>query len=337
MISVLVTFYNQAEYVRKCLDSILEQDFKGQLEILIGDDGSIDGTVKLIEEYVCKYPKIIRLYVRERSSAIDYEPIERATYNRLELLAIAKGDFVCFLDGDDYYYDRSFFTDAVANLDMHSCAVACAFEFLYVTNNNVITLNDSKINNGFVNKKNYIRDSFLHVGCILFRNIIVNDNINFLKTTGIFDDNIITLYFLTKGELIHISRPIYAYRQNDNGIWTSASSLQKSIITAMAYDVLMKLNPENSLYWLARYYNSMIIVFHERENIKKSLGATFYERYLRKANKYDYINLSVLLSWSNASYSAKTFIYRLIAKAYIVGFCVRLRRIFNKLHKIYNR
>ena len=49
-LSVIVICYNQVEYIQKAVDSVLCQKFKDDLEIIIGDDGSNDGSYELIRE-----------------------------------------------------------------------------------------------------------------------------------------------------------------------------------------------------------------------------------------------------------------------------------------------
>lgn len=60
-ISVIVPVYNTEKYLDECLQSILSQTFQ-EFEILAVDDGSIDGSAQIIQNYVQKYPKIVRAF-----------------------------------------------------------------------------------------------------------------------------------------------------------------------------------------------------------------------------------------------------------------------------------
>ena len=66
-VSFLVTYYNQREYVRQSLDSILAIEKPDEWEILIGDDGSSDGTVEVVRDYINRYPNNIFLFIILRS------------------------------------------------------------------------------------------------------------------------------------------------------------------------------------------------------------------------------------------------------------------------------
>ena len=58
MVSVVVITYNQSNYIRKALDSILMQKVSFKYEILVGDDASTDGTQEILCEYAQKYKVI---------------------------------------------------------------------------------------------------------------------------------------------------------------------------------------------------------------------------------------------------------------------------------------
>ena len=72
-VSFLVTYYNQKEYVKRSLDSILEIDKPCDWEILVGDDGSSDGTIEEVYKYVEMYPDNIKLYIMPRENGKKYD------------------------------------------------------------------------------------------------------------------------------------------------------------------------------------------------------------------------------------------------------------------------
>mgnify|MGYP004598044527 CR=1 FL=1 len=74
-VSFLVTYYNQKEYVKQSLDSILAIDKPCDWEILIGDDGSSDGTIEEVNTYVERYPDNVKLYVMPRENGKKYDPV----------------------------------------------------------------------------------------------------------------------------------------------------------------------------------------------------------------------------------------------------------------------
>ncbi len=91
IVSILIPVYNVEPYLRQCLDSIVNQTYKN-LQVVIIDDGSKDGSPAICDEYADKY-NFVEVYHQENCGVAE-------TRNRL-LLKI-KGDYVLFVDSDDW-------------------------------------------------------------------------------------------------------------------------------------------------------------------------------------------------------------------------------------------
>ena len=91
-ISVIVPVYNVEKYLEKCLDSLVNQTLQG-LEILVVNDGSTDGSQKIIDDFQSRFPQKIKTFVKENGGLSDARNfgIDRAT-----------GEFLAFVDSDDY-------------------------------------------------------------------------------------------------------------------------------------------------------------------------------------------------------------------------------------------
>ena len=90
LVSIIVPIYNVEKYLRKCLESILAQSYTN-LEIILVDDGSTDGSSKIIDEFQQMDVRIIS--VRQKNGG--------QSSARNVGIRIAEGEFVCFVDGDD--------------------------------------------------------------------------------------------------------------------------------------------------------------------------------------------------------------------------------------------
>ena len=94
LVTVLVTTYNQERYIAQALDSVLAQKTDFEYEILVSEDCGSDGTRKILEEYAAR-DRRIRLNLRPENVGI--------SRNWFEGLRMARGQFVCTLEGDDWW------------------------------------------------------------------------------------------------------------------------------------------------------------------------------------------------------------------------------------------
>lgn len=104
-VTLIVPVYNSEKYIGKCLDSILNQTYEN-FEILVVNDGSKDNSQKIIEEYQTKYP--------DKIVAINQEN-KGVSKTRNESIKKANGDYIMFIDNDDFLdsdYIETFVTEA---------------------------------------------------------------------------------------------------------------------------------------------------------------------------------------------------------------------------------
>ena len=146
LVSVLLPAYNVEEYIKECLDSIINQTYKN-LEIIIVDDYSTDKTKELIKEYVKKDSRIKFLQNKQNLGL-------PATRN--VALKEAKGEYFYFMDTDDFIdldYIQSF-VDVVKNTNAD--VVVANNLYLYYSNQKLNNLFPRKFNKKrFIHKKQY--------------------------------------------------------------------------------------------------------------------------------------------------------------------------------------
>jgi glycosyltransferase involved in cell wall biosynthesis len=90
-VSVIVPAYNEARHISKCLDSLLRQDFDS-FEVVVVDDGSVDGTSEVVKQYVLRYPGKVRLLRLRKNLGAGNARNIGALY--------ARGKVITFLDAD---------------------------------------------------------------------------------------------------------------------------------------------------------------------------------------------------------------------------------------------
>lgn len=92
LVSVAIVTYNQLEFAKKCIDSVLEQDYNN-IEIIVADDGSVDGTQDLLKEYYKSHPDKFVLKLSGHNKGI--------TANSNSAFFSCKGKYISWMGGDD--------------------------------------------------------------------------------------------------------------------------------------------------------------------------------------------------------------------------------------------
>lgn len=308
-ITFCITYYNQQEFVTQSIESILAIDKPCDFEILIGDDGSTDNTIEKVKEFQNIYPDKIKYFVMQRDKNKKYNTIHRAAANRLNLVEHSTGDYIMFLDGDDYYRDKSFIKDALEQFDKNDKLIACAFNYqkIYKENNKVEIANQN-LRTGNLNIKEYIKKGkYTPSGAIVFKNIFDEDTIKILKDNKNFDDNVITIYMFQFGKVYYFNKVIYSYRQNTNSVWNSKNETEQNLLNAMDYEIMSKIAKKFKNIIAKRQYPSIKRIYKNRKNLKNLLGIDNYQKYMAENEKLGNKFICNLLNWNNLTISDKFF------------------------------
>ena len=113
-VSVVIPVWNSGQYFRECLDSVVGQTLRN-IEILIVDDASTDGSGAVADEYAARDNRITVLHQKE---SIGSGPARNAA------MAIARGEYIAFMDSDDLYPSPNVL-DVLYNKAVHNKANIC--------------------------------------------------------------------------------------------------------------------------------------------------------------------------------------------------------------------
>ena len=291
-VSILVTTYNLEKYIASTLRTILEQEADFDFEILVGDDGSSDRTRDIVEEYISRYPDRIRMYVMPR----DVEPgqeinlVERSAANRLNLLKYARGAYISFLDGDDFYTDSHRLARMVSVLDdaNNQDCIMCAHNLVMYYEDD--TPFDEQVDGQRLCRavrehkwtaSDYWPLEFIQVGAMMFRNIYsfaspgyVTLQDLFSNVSGLaknFDDNNITYSFLSQGKMFYIPESLGAYRQVKGSSWNSNDELKKAASNMIGATIEGYLDHylgiDNGNLSYARHYKDYKVFLENKEQL----------------------------------------------------------------------
>ena len=117
LVSVIVTTYNHEPYLADALDAILSQRCDFGVEIVLGEDCSSDNTLAVCKEYAEKYPENITLIASTENVGW------RENYRRC--VEAARGKYIAFCDGDDYWCDVGRLSEQVALMEANPNVGLC--------------------------------------------------------------------------------------------------------------------------------------------------------------------------------------------------------------------
>lgn len=203
LISVIVPAYNIVDYLPRCLDSILSQTYNN-LEVIVISDGSTDGTNEVIEKYAKKDNRIVPIF-KENSGVSD---------TRNMGLDVAKGDYIGFVDGDDYI-EPDMYETLLNNLlendaDISHCGYQMVFpsRIDYYYNTGKVVVQDHKRGIRDLIVGDYVEPS----PCIKIYKKYILTNVRMPQNIRINEDVLFNFYaFCNSKKSVYEDKPFYHY------------------------------------------------------------------------------------------------------------------------------
>lgn len=224
-VSIIITSYNEKEYLIHAIESCLSQNYQEEYEIIISDDGSTDGSVEVIKQYAESFPEKIKCIFGKRDDGVEFLEY-RESNCRERGINISSGDYLMILDGDDLITPDKLSIQAEF-LDNNPKYVACYsdFEWFWEEGRRFLTkFNYPEINSVLLWSKVYI-----HLSTFLFRRSVIS---NFIPR--FINDAMAIRSILKSGKVYHVPRVTFMYRQRNGSLWHSYDELQKSITAVFA-------------------------------------------------------------------------------------------------------
>jgi glycosyltransferase involved in cell wall biosynthesis len=234
-LSVLIPMHNAEAFVNNCLISLINQDLSSaDYEIIVMDDGSTDNCFKIVNEYV-KVHNNIFLY-SENNAGSD------STRNKL--LKLAKGEYVYFIDADDYLAYNSLGL-ILEYLQIHNLDFI-GFDTLktnYLTHFLLEKEYSDKLFSAVHNGLEYIRDNrnLRHeVWWYIVKKSLIDDNNIVFDENGNNTDVIFTIKLLLKANrLAYCSLPIHRYVQTKGSVMRGNSSEKKRKLIDSMFNMII--------------------------------------------------------------------------------------------------
>lgn len=212
MISIIVPVYNVEKYLNRCIESILNQTYKN-FELILVNDGSTDKSRQICEKYQAEDNRVIVINQQNKG-------VSAARNVGLE---IAKGEYIAFVDSDDYI-ERDMYESLINDCkNKNSDITVCGFYQLRPNSkrNELFIKNESFIMNSIdcINKffeDDYIKDLMYAPWNKLFKRKVIG-NIRFNEELSMGEDILFIFECLEKCNFIFFnteSKYNYIYREN---------------------------------------------------------------------------------------------------------------------------
>lgn len=276
LVSISCLVYNHGKYLRRCLDSFVNQKTDFAYEVLIHDDASTDDSAAIIREYAANYPDIIKPIYQTENQFSKKVPIHYIyQYPR------ANGKYFAMCEGDDYWCDEHKLQRQVDVMEQHPECTLCVHRVQGVnvdeTPNGKFFPAESQAE-GVYNGKEMVRDLFrgksypFQTSSYLYRTEyytkLLPDPPQWMAM-AISGDVARLLYLGDLGDVYYLDDVLSCYRMNTAGSWSARTNQDVSFRVASAENFIQVLKGYDE-YTDGRYHHLIEADVAQREfNILK--------------------------------------------------------------------
>ena len=221
MLSIVCTAYNQAKYIRQCLDGFVMQKTNFKFEVLINDDASTDETADIIREYEAKYPDIIKpVYQKENQYSKGLLIGKNFLYPRV------KSKYVAICEGDDYWTDPYKLQKQVDFLEAHPDYSICfhPVKVIWEDKSNpdsIFPTPKKRFNKTTLFLSDLLKCNFIQTNSVMYRWCLKN-KLDLIPEGILPGDWYIHLLHAKEGKIGFLPDVMAVYRKNSGGIWYGA-------------------------------------------------------------------------------------------------------------------
>ena len=243
-LSIVIPVYNVEYYIAQCLESILNQSFK-DLEIICVNDGSTDNSLSVLQDYKAKDDRIIIIDQKNEGSGVA----------RNAGLSIAKGEYVYFVDGDDWLEDNALEKAVLKSDELNTDILIFGGLSYYEGKGKNGGYSANKLPKKYLDKvfsaKEIKKDIFKFPSTawtkLYRRDFLIKNNIKFQDIKA-GQDQLPFFHSMIKAERIALlPENLYCYRKNRKGAVTSVKKKKNFSPIYVFYGIEDMLKSENLL------------------------------------------------------------------------------------------
>jgi len=226
-VSVSLVTYNQEKYIVQAIESILMQKTDFNFEIIIGEDESQDNTRSIVMEYRRRYPDKIRLFLNARNDKNFSDGMPAGRQNLINNLNNANGEYIAFLDGDDYWTSPDKLQRQVNFLDTHPNYSMCFHSIQMVSEEGqLMSIKSPKGKKQIYTLRDLLKGNFIFKCSAMYRRGLFKEFPEWFYKTPLADW---PLYILNAkhGDIGYIDKVMGAYRVHSEGIYSSKGEIEQ--------------------------------------------------------------------------------------------------------------
>jgi glycosyltransferase involved in cell wall biosynthesis len=232
LVSVIVPTYNHAAFLARALESVLNQEAEFPIEILVGNDASTDDTGMILDALVRKHPSQIRAYHARSNQGVHA--------NFSNLYAAARGRYVAWIEGDDYWTDSAKLRLQVEFLEAHP-EVVLSFHPVAILDDSGSVLCDAtnQTDPELSGLERITRFNYVYTASVLFRNKVLTTLPSWMSSLPLGDWPLFIL-LAEHGKLALMHRTMAVYWKHAGGVWSSRSELSRLECTVQVAEICLK-------------------------------------------------------------------------------------------------
>ncbi len=241
-LSVIFITYNHEKYVEKALRSVCEQETDFAYEVVVGEDCSTDSTREILKRVASEYPDKVRLLFRDKNFG-------RPTLNVYNTTMECRGEYLAYLEGDDYWTDKKKLQKQVDFLDEHPEYIACTHGCVMINENSEEITDEEILKIGDLYKWSgrFTYDDYKksgkwpgHYATVVSRNIYPEGKYDYTilyKAHDFVDDALILLFLLIQGDIYRMDETMSAWRyvRKKTGTNWNSLSMKRDLIKDDCY------------------------------------------------------------------------------------------------------
>lgn len=253
-VSIIIPVYGVEKYLEECLDSVINQTYSN-LEIILIDDESPDQCPVICDEYALKDNRIKVIHKKNGG----------AGSARNAGLKICTGEYICFVDSDDYVYPN--YVEKLVSEAVRQKAEIIVSNFDYLYQNKKKTEKELMKTNEFSSVE-YLEEFLINWNCSLIWNKIFKKDILkslFFVEGRRIDDEFFTYQAVIKAKkIVQIEDCLYVYRMRKSSVMNSSVSRYEKMLEDQVdyfterYDKVTEKYPELKKVYLENLMDNMI-------------------------------------------------------------------------------